>query len=61
MTALIVNGKAVTTTERLTMSPDGRKLFVESDLMVHHGYESTGGAPAANAVKAVRDVYSKVK
>ena len=49
LTTLIVSGKAVTTTERLTMSPDSRKLIVETDLMVHHGYESTGGDQRSGA------------
>jgi hypothetical protein len=60
-TDLIVNGKAVTRTERFTMSPESRKLVVEADLIVHHGYESAAGAPAANARKAVKDVYTRAK
>ena len=60
-TDVLVNGKAVTTTERFTMSPDSRKLIVEADLTVHHGYESAGAAPAGNARKAVKDVYTRAK
>jgi hypothetical protein len=60
-TDLIVNGKAVTMTERFTISPDSQKLIVEADLIVHHGYESAGGAHAANARKAAKDVYTRAK
>jgi len=63
LTALSVNGQAVTTGERLMMSSDNRQLIVETDLMVHHGYESTSGttnASGASGSKA-RDVYIKAK
>jgi hypothetical protein len=63
LTVLSVSGQAVTTTERLTMSPDNRKLVVETYLMVHHGYESTGGVAntsSASGSKA-KDVYTKAK
>jgi hypothetical protein len=59
LTTLIVNGKPVTTTERLTMSPETRKLVVETALMVHHGYESVGGAAATPAGSTSRDVYTR--
>jgi len=63
-TTLNVSGKTVTTTERLTMKPDSRTLIVETDLMVHHGYESTGGVANASGSKAgskMKDVYTKAK
>ena len=59
LTTLIVNGKPVTTSERLTVSPETRKLVVETALMVHHGYESVGGAAATPAGSTSRDVYTR--
>ena len=64
LTTLTVSGQAVTTTERLTMSPDSRNLIVETDLMVHHGYEAPGGVANASGSKAgstMKDVYTKAK
>jgi hypothetical protein len=60
-TDLLVNGKSITTTERFSMSPNSRELIVEADLIVHHGYESAGGASADNARKTAKDVYIKAK
>ena len=60
-TDLLVNGKAVSTTERFTMSADRQKLFVEADLVVHHGYQSARGAPANNVRQAAKDVYTRAK
>jgi hypothetical protein len=44
MTVLTVNGKAVTSTEALTLSADGRELIVETVLQIHHGYETPGAS-----------------
>jgi hypothetical protein len=60
LTSLLVNGKTVTTTERLTISPDGRQLTIETQLMMHHGYESIGSSPDT-APKPVRDLYTKAQ
>jgi hypothetical protein len=60
-TDLLVNGKAVSTTERFTMSADSQKLIVEADLVVHHGYQSARGAPANNVRQAAKDVYTRAK
>jgi hypothetical protein len=58
-TTMMVSGKAVTTTELLTMSADSRKLTVETNLMVHHGYESVGGVATASSGSNMKDVYTK--
>jgi len=52
-TVLFVNGKAVTTTEALTLSADGRELIVQTNLQMHHGYDSRKAAAAAEG----KDVY----
>lgn len=49
-----VNGMAVTTTERRTLSPDGREMTVVSTLRVEHGYSGTG---SVNFSSPSTDVY----
>ena len=51
-----INGMAVTTIERRTLSENGREMIVVTQLMVHHGYEGAG-ANVSNVSSPVRDVY----
>lgn len=48
-----INGMAVTTTERRTLSADGRHMTVVTTLEVQHGYQGDG----RNASPPARDVY----
>jgi hypothetical protein len=54
-TPLSVNGMAVTTMEKRTLSPDGREMTVETVVTVEHGYEGKG----INYSSPVKDVYVK--
>ena len=49
-----INGMAVTTTERRTLSPDGREMAVVTQLEVQHGYQ---GLNPQNASRPSRNVY----
>ena len=51
-----VNGMTVTTTERRTLSANGREMIVVTQLVVHHGYEGSG-TNVSNVSSPARDVY----
>jgi hypothetical protein len=53
---LDINNQAVTRTESHSLDASGREMTVETVLVVHHGYESNGGAPTSNR-NALKDVY----
>jgi hypothetical protein len=52
LTAYQVNGQTVTTTERRTLSADGREMTVVTQLQVQHGYSA-----GPNASRPLTDVY----
>ena len=52
-TPLNVNGMAVTTFEKRTLSADGREMTVETTVTVQHGYEGKG----INYSSPIKDVY----
>ena len=52
VTPHMINGMTVTTVERRLLGADGDRLFVETTLIVQHGYEA-----ASSTSKPLRDVY----
>ena len=57
-TVYLVNGMAATKTETRHLSADGKEMIVETQLQIHHGYQSSGRGPEGSYT-AVKDVYTR--
>jgi hypothetical protein len=57
LTILRINGQAVTRKARHSLDSSGREMTVTTEMVIHHGYETRGGADPASNRGTVKDVY----